>query len=147
MTALSQAPNPILGEMAGNFVAASLMDAESHLRVALWEIACSVCVVCCLRGCGRIPLSVGLNWRRWRCVVPPRPLCVIAGSVCVCCVEGRLAVYAHTEPQLLVKAISFQHGFFAVVNCILTMSFVMRVRAGHVFPERWAATTILLRLV
>ncbi|KAF8283958.1 putative trans-sialidase [Trypanosoma cruzi] len=45
MTALSRASNSIVGEMTGNVVAASWMDAESLLRVALWVIACSVCVV------------------------------------------------------------------------------------------------------
>ncbi|RNF05970.1 hypothetical protein TcG_10521 [Trypanosoma cruzi] len=55
MTALSRAPNPILGEMAGNIVAASWMDAELLLRVALWVIAC--CALCV--GCGLWPYSVG----------------------------------------------------------------------------------------
>ncbi|RNC35757.1 retrotransposon hot spot (RHS) protein [Trypanosoma cruzi] len=100
MTALSRAPNTIVGGMAGNFVAASRMDEESLLRVALWVIACSVCVLCWLRGCGRIMLAVGLNWRRWRCV-SSRPLVVDCWR-CVCLLYGgRLAVYANSEPQLL----------------------------------------------
>ncbi|ESS66451.1 putative retrotransposon hot spot (RHS) protein [Trypanosoma cruzi Dm28c] len=37
-------------------------------RVPLWVIARSGCVVCWLRGCGRIPLAVRMFWRRWRCV-------------------------------------------------------------------------------
>ncbi|RNC51407.1 trans-sialidase, partial [Trypanosoma cruzi] len=49
MTALSRAPNPIVGGMAGNFIAASRMDKESLLRLALWVIACSVCVLYWLR--------------------------------------------------------------------------------------------------
>ncbi|RNC34776.1 retrotransposon hot spot (RHS) protein [Trypanosoma cruzi] len=48
--------------------AASWVDGDPLPRVSLWVIACSVCVVCWLRGCGRVPLAVGLNWRRWRCV-------------------------------------------------------------------------------
>ncbi|PBJ76090.1 trans-sialidase [Trypanosoma cruzi cruzi] len=51
------------------------MDEESLPRVALWVISCFACVVCCLRGCGCIPLSVGLSWRRWlRVSSRPRPL-------------------------------------------------------------------------
>ncbi|RNC38313.1 retrotransposon hot spot (RHS) protein [Trypanosoma cruzi] len=64
MTALSWASNSIVGGMTGNVVAASWLDEDPLPRVALWVIASSVCVVCWLRGCGRIPLAVGLNWRR-----------------------------------------------------------------------------------
>ncbi|PBJ80172.1 trans-sialidase [Trypanosoma cruzi cruzi] len=53
--------------------ASSWMDEDPLPRVALWVIACSVCVVLAA-GCGRIPLAVGLKWRRWRCVASPRPL-------------------------------------------------------------------------
>ncbi|EAN88111.1 hypothetical protein Tc00.1047053506951.103 [Trypanosoma cruzi] len=53
-------------------------------------IARSVCVVCWLRGCGRIPLAVGLNWRRWWRWVSSLPWWVAAGGVCVFCVEGRI---------------------------------------------------------
>ncbi|PBJ80480.1 trans-sialidase [Trypanosoma cruzi cruzi] len=45
---------------------------------------CLLGVLCV--GCGRIPLSVGLKWRRWRCVTsPPCHWWLIAGGVCVCC--------------------------------------------------------------
>ncbi|RNC41691.1 putative trans-sialidase [Trypanosoma cruzi] len=44
------------------------MDKDPPARVALWVIAGSVCVVCCLQGCGRMLFAAGLNWRRWRCV-------------------------------------------------------------------------------
>ncbi|RNC32069.1 retrotransposon hot spot (RHS) protein [Trypanosoma cruzi] len=37
-------------------------------RVAGGVGARSGCVVCWLRGCGRIPLAVRMFWRRWRCV-------------------------------------------------------------------------------
>ncbi|RNC51335.1 retrotransposon hot spot (RHS) protein [Trypanosoma cruzi] len=75
--------------------AASWVDEDPLPRVDLWAIACSVCVVCWLRGCCRIPLVVGQNWRRWRCVASsPRPRWVTAGGVCVCCVEGRILLPA-----------------------------------------------------
>ncbi|RNC57678.1 trans-sialidase [Trypanosoma cruzi] len=53
--------------------AASWVDEGPLLLVAFWAIAHFVCVLCWLRGCGRIPLAVGLNWRRWRCA-SSRPL-------------------------------------------------------------------------
>ncbi|RNC34653.1 retrotransposon hot spot (RHS) protein [Trypanosoma cruzi] len=45
VTALSRASNSIVGGMTGNVVAASWMDEESLLRVALWLFAGSVCAV------------------------------------------------------------------------------------------------------
>ncbi|KAF8283591.1 trans-sialidase, putative, partial [Trypanosoma cruzi] len=69
------------------------MDEESLPRVALWVIASLVCVVCWLRGCGRIPLSVGLNWRRWRCVASC-PLVVDCWRCVRLSCGGRIAVYA-----------------------------------------------------
>ncbi|RNC35547.1 retrotransposon hot spot (RHS) protein [Trypanosoma cruzi] len=56
MTALSRAQNPIVGGMAGNFVAALWMDEESLLRVAPWVTACSACAV--FVGCGLWPYPV-----------------------------------------------------------------------------------------
>ncbi|PWU99564.1 putative retrotransposon hot spot protein (RHS) [Trypanosoma cruzi] len=44
------------------------MGEDPLQRVAGGVGARSGCVVCWLRGCGRIPLAVGLNWGRWRCV-------------------------------------------------------------------------------
>ncbi|RNC45036.1 trans-sialidase [Trypanosoma cruzi] len=44
-TYLSWALNPSVGVMAGNFVAASWLGEDPLPRVALWTIACSVCVV------------------------------------------------------------------------------------------------------
>ncbi|RNC52262.1 putative retrotransposon hot spot (RHS) protein [Trypanosoma cruzi] len=38
-------------------------------------------VVCWLRGCGRIPLAVELNWRRWRWLSSPRSRWVTAGDL------------------------------------------------------------------
>ncbi|RNF13082.1 surface protease GP63 [Trypanosoma cruzi] len=59
VTALSWAPCPIEGGMAGNFVAASWMDEGPLARVAGVVIACSVCVVWWPRG---FAISLGL-WR------------------------------------------------------------------------------------
>ncbi|RNC41377.1 retrotransposon hot spot (RHS) protein [Trypanosoma cruzi] len=63
------------------------MDEELISRVALWVIARFVCVVCWLRGCGRIPLAVGLNWRRRRWVTSSCPLWVDCWR-CVCLLCG-----------------------------------------------------------
>ncbi|KAF5217907.1 hypothetical protein ECC02_009197 [Trypanosoma cruzi] len=46
VTSLSWAPNPIVGVMAGNFVATSWLGEDPLPRVALWVIARSVCAVC-----------------------------------------------------------------------------------------------------
>ncbi|RNE99553.1 hypothetical protein TcG_12730 [Trypanosoma cruzi] len=101
MTALSREPNSIVGGMAGNFVAASWMDAESLLRAALWVIACSVCVVLAA-GLWLYPVVRGMELEAvavcrflffstvdncWRCA------CLLCGC--------RLAVYAHIRPQPL----------------------------------------------
>ncbi|PBJ68593.1 hypothetical protein BCY84_05488 [Trypanosoma cruzi cruzi] len=73
---------------------ASWMGEDPLPRVSLWVIACSVCAVCWLRGCGRVPLAVGLNWRRWRCVRllcgGPNPLTrgMTALRWCLCVCEG-----------------------------------------------------------
>ncbi|RNC61197.1 hypothetical protein TcCL_ESM00962 [Trypanosoma cruzi] len=68
------------------------MDEGPLLRVALWAIACSVCVVCWLRGCGRVPFSVGLNWRRRRWVTSSSCPLVVDCWQCLpsFCVEGRI---------------------------------------------------------
>ncbi|ESS55397.1 hypothetical protein TCDM_13140 [Trypanosoma cruzi Dm28c] len=63
------------------------MDEESLLRVAFWEIACSVCVVC-----GQRAVAV-FRWP-WRCVAS-RPRWVTAGGVCVCCVDA-VSQFTHT---------------------------------------------------
>ncbi|PBJ77665.1 hypothetical protein BCY84_06004 [Trypanosoma cruzi cruzi] len=75
---------------------ASWMDEGPLLRVALWVISCFVCDICLLRGCGRVPLAVGLNWRRWRCVRllcgGPNPLTrgltALRWCLCVCVRAG-----------------------------------------------------------
>ncbi|RNF12051.1 trans-sialidase [Trypanosoma cruzi] len=48
--------------------------------------------------------------------------------------------------RLLWRAASFRCALLRRCAVRFRMSFVMRVRAGHVFPERWAAA-ILWRLV
>ncbi|RNF08723.1 retrotransposon hot spot (RHS) protein [Trypanosoma cruzi] len=120
MTSLSWAPNPIVGVMAGNFVAASWMGEDPLPRVALWVIASLVCVV--FVGCGRIPLAVGLNWRRWRCVASrPRPLVVDCWR-CVRLLCG--------GPNLLIR------GLTAPRWCVC-------VRAGVELPARARPLAVL----
>ncbi|RNC41362.1 hypothetical protein TcCL_NonESM09061 [Trypanosoma cruzi] len=91
----------------GAFRVAAWSEAPRHgwmrIRFRVWLFESSIRVRCVpAAGCGRMPLAVGLNWRRWRWVTSsPCPL------VCGCwrCVRllcgGRLAVYADSEAQLL----------------------------------------------
>ncbi|PBJ76381.1 hypothetical protein BCY84_09100 [Trypanosoma cruzi cruzi] len=60
-------------------------------------------------------------------------------SSCGCDARGGL--------RLLWRAASFRCALLRRCTVRLRMSFVVRVRAGHVFPERWAATTCLWRFV
>ncbi|RNE96861.1 retrotransposon hot spot (RHS) protein [Trypanosoma cruzi] len=124
MTALSRAPNHIVGIMAGNVVAASLMDAELLLRVALWVIARSVCIVLAAGLRGRIPLAVGLNWRQWRCV-----------SSCSCPLVDdcwRCVRLLCGGPNPLT------HGLAALRCCLCVC-----VRAGVELPARARALAVL----
>ncbi|RNC40109.1 exo-alpha-sialidase [Trypanosoma cruzi] len=59
-------------------------------RVADGVGVLSVRVVCWLRGCGRIPLAVELNWRRWRWLPSPRSRWVTGGGARVCFVDSVL---------------------------------------------------------
>ncbi|RNE98726.1 hypothetical protein TcG_12663 [Trypanosoma cruzi] len=60
-------------------------------------------------------------------------------SSCGCDARGGL--------RLLWRAASFWCALLRRRAARWRMSFVMRVRAGHVFPERWAATICRWRLV
>ncbi|RNC32444.1 surface protease GP63 [Trypanosoma cruzi] len=68
VAALSWAPCPIEGGMAGNFVAASWMDEGALARVAVVVGACSVCVL--LLGVVEMYLVMRMRWLcRWMCRV------------------------------------------------------------------------------
>ncbi|RNE97011.1 trans-sialidase [Trypanosoma cruzi] len=54
---------------------------------------------------------------------------------------------AHGGLRLLWRAASFWCALLRRCAVRLRMSFVMRVGAGHVFPERWAAAICRWRLV
>ncbi|PBJ77184.1 hypothetical protein BCY84_07043 [Trypanosoma cruzi cruzi] len=60
-------------------------------------------------------------------------------SSCGCDARGGL--------RLLWRAASFRCALLRRCFVRWRMPFVMRVRAGHVFPERWAATTCLWQFV
>ncbi|RNC34015.1 hypothetical protein TcCL_Unassigned03242 [Trypanosoma cruzi] len=90
--------------------------------------------VACAGGCGRLLLPlVGMKRGEERERAPrvTLPAGVMRAMGCDCCGGP------HPFRCALLRRCAVR----------LRMSFVMRVRAGHVFPERWAATTILLRLV
>ncbi|PBJ78477.1 hypothetical protein BCY84_04494 [Trypanosoma cruzi cruzi] len=77
--------------------------------------------------------SVGMKGRR-------REIARTAShSSCGCDARGGL--------RLLWRAAFFRCALFRRCAVRWRMSFVMRVRAGHVFPERWAAAICLWRLV
>ncbi|RNC56277.1 hypothetical protein TcCL_ESM06210 [Trypanosoma cruzi] len=88
VTALSWAPCPIEGRMAGNFGAASWMDEGSLLRVAGVVGARSVCVVWWPRGFCHFPGAVEMSWGRWWWMSSPPAWWVAAGVVCLRCVEA-----------------------------------------------------------
>ncbi|PBJ77660.1 trans-sialidase [Trypanosoma cruzi cruzi] len=122
-------------------------------------------------GCGCIPLSVGWNWRRWRCVVPPRPLaddcwrCVrllcggpnpLARGLTAlrwCVLEGWCGVAGQGEGRgAAFSAICF----FRVLCCFLLFSLVIlsscvtawsgRLLTGHVDCECLLTASIHLPL-
>ncbi|EAN94611.1 hypothetical protein Tc00.1047053509217.170 [Trypanosoma cruzi] len=96
VTALSWAPCPIEGGMAGNFVAASWMDEGPLARVAGVVIACSVCVVWWPRGFCHFPGAVAMSWEEmvvdvlsfcmvgdcWRCVSSLRGCRLVVCELC-----------------------------------------------------------------
>ncbi|RNC44319.1 putative retrotransposon hot spot (RHS) protein [Trypanosoma cruzi] len=87
-------PHPFgVSGMAGNFV-----PRHGWMRIASACVSLGDCLLgvrsVLAAGCGRVPLAVGLNWRRWRCVRllcgGPNPLTrgLTALRWCLCVCEG-----------------------------------------------------------
>ncbi|RNC41239.1 trans-sialidase [Trypanosoma cruzi] len=96
------------------------------------RFGCFFCSACwCLRVAAAS--SVGMKGRRGEGAR------TASHSSCGCDVRGGL--------RLLWRAASLRFALLRRCAVRLRMSFVMRMSAGHVFPERWAAAICLWRFV
>ncbi|EAN97488.1 hypothetical protein Tc00.1047053506813.10 [Trypanosoma cruzi] len=77
-TALSWAPCPIDGGMAGNFV-----PRDGWMRVRLLRVRCVVAAGFC-----HFPGAAGMSWGRWWWMSSPPAWWVAAGVVCLPCVDA-----------------------------------------------------------
>ncbi|EAN93664.1 hypothetical protein Tc00.1047053506667.170 [Trypanosoma cruzi] len=128
VAALSWAPCPTEGGMAGNFVAASWMDEGPLARVAGVVGACSVSVVWWPRGFGHFPGAVAMSWGEM--VVDVFSSCMVGGCWrCVPSLGGCRLVVCEVcgwacFPLLMLSALS------RCIRCTPSLSLLL-----HSFPS------------